>query len=508
MSGMAQRTGGIGRACVGQPGPRCGSGAFDALVALCGCVAIAGVLVLTNYRMWHWFVLPVTACGALIGRDAVRWLRGAYDTFDPKGLIGLVGIHIFFLAPVLQVYWDVPLPFAENPPDWRPFLGAMAILNLAGLLAYTLGQAVGLAPRRPRAAARRMIDARKLFQVLLVFIPVAALAEMYVFARVGGLSGLVRPQAVTAKLLVGTGWILTLGESLPLLCLIGLLFLGGSTRRRRASFAALGALLVAFLVLQFFIGGLRGSRSNTVWAVLWALGIVHFFRWRIPARAMLLAVVPFLAFMFFYSFYKDLGAEALTLLGGRSRDPLSSVAVSRLARIVVADLSRAGTQALILYRQTDCSEPYEYALGATYLGDAAILIPRFVWPGRPPTKVKAGTEIQHGRGSYVADQMYSHRVYGLGGEAMLNFGVLGIPLAYAVWGFLVGRYRRRFLSWQSRDARLLLAPFACILCIVALAGDLDNLIFSAVKNGLVPFLVVWWSSSRVAVANAEGAGTD
>ena len=61
---------------------------------------------------------------------------------------------------------------------------------------------------------------------------------------------------------------------------------------------------------------------------------------------------------------------------------------------------------------------------------------------------------------------------------------------------------------KSSDARLLLAPLACFLCVVALAGDLDNLIFNAVKNGLVPFLVVWWSSSRIAVTNAEGAGTD
>jgi hypothetical protein len=51
----------------------------------------------------HWFVIPVTFAGILVSVDAVDWVRKRCDVFDPQAMIGLLGTHFFFLAPLLHV---------------------------------------------------------------------------------------------------------------------------------------------------------------------------------------------------------------------------------------------------------------------------------------------------------------------------------------------------------------------------------------------------------------------
>src|SRR5437588_10852622 len=69
------------------------------------CILTVIGFVVASDRFLHWFVLPVACCGALIGIDAVDWLRGRVHLLDPVGILGLYGLHFFFLAPLLHVYW-------------------------------------------------------------------------------------------------------------------------------------------------------------------------------------------------------------------------------------------------------------------------------------------------------------------------------------------------------------------------------------------------------------------
>ena len=96
------------------------------LISLVFCtLTVCGFLV-ASPPMAHWFVVPVWLCRMLIGRDAVDWFRGRLDLLDPAGIIGVIGVHFFFLAPLLHVAWDSWMLYVEPPPDWRPWLGGMA----------------------------------------------------------------------------------------------------------------------------------------------------------------------------------------------------------------------------------------------------------------------------------------------------------------------------------------------------------------------------------------------
>jgi hypothetical protein len=333
----------------------------------------------------HWFILPITLCAALIGGDAVRWLRGKMGAFDPAGVLGLIGVHLFFLAPMLHVRWDFWMRYVQPPPDWRDWLGAMAILNCVGLVAYRTARAWAMkAPVQFRRM--RLIDARRFWIVLPLALLIAAVAQYWVYDRFGGMLGYMLAYDEPGEAFRGMGIVFLVSESFPILAMIGFAVL--STRHRKlSSWWVLVLVLIAFFALKLVFGGLRGSRSNTIWGLFWALGIIHLWIRPLPRRA-LLAGIPLLAtFMFGYGLYKAAGIDGLRAL----LDPPRALEIARrsgrtLHSTLLSDLGRSDVQAYVLYR-TQTIAAQDLAWGRTYLGGAAILVPQSVFPNRPPTKV-------------------------------------------------------------------------------------------------------------------------
>src|SRR5947209_10376185 len=105
-------------------------------LAFMGCSILAMVMVLSDVRLLHWFIIPIVLCGSIIGSDAVAFFEGRIELMDPGAILGLLGIHFFCLAPMLHVTWDIWLPYLAGPPEWRDWLGWMAMLNLLGLIFY------------------------------------------------------------------------------------------------------------------------------------------------------------------------------------------------------------------------------------------------------------------------------------------------------------------------------------------------------------------------------------
>jgi hypothetical protein len=175
----------------------------------------------------HWFVVPVWLCGVLIGCDAVDWFRGRLALFDPAGIIGLIGLHFFFLAPLLHVAWDTWMPYVEAPPDWRPWLGAMAIVNAAGLLLYRGGRERSAGrPEPARGDHARALDTGKVLFAAVCGMAISAGLQLLVYVEHGGILGYVDaftrsvglPQTQSA--FAGMGWVFILSESFPILAML------------------------------------------------------------------------------------------------------------------------------------------------------------------------------------------------------------------------------------------------------------------------------------------------
>jgi len=464
------------------------------------------LLILTEFiphsdQYLHWFVIPVTLSGILMGTDAVDWFRGRLNIFDPVGIIGLLGFHFFFLAPLLHIRWDSWLEaWYIPPPDWRPWLGYMAILNFMGLWMYRLARYFSSLPPKnlPNRTSIWRINQNIFLPVLSIALGISAGLQVLVYQKFGGVMGYINAVEEKSHNFQGMGVLFIVSESFPILAMMGFAVCTQRNKRLR-TLPVLLLILTAFLVLQMLFGGLRGSRANTIWALFWALGIIHFWLRPVSKKEIAFGLVFILFFMYIYGFFKAGGLEGVqtALEGQEARTSLEQKSGRTWQGLLLGDLGRTDIQAYLLYRLMRQNSDYEYAWGRTYIAGLSIMIPGAILPNKPDNKSREGTEAEFGKGSYQPPDIWvSSKVYGLAGEAMLNFSPLAVPFAFIVLGFLVGRVQRCLLNWDASDSRRILLPMMVNFCFVVLVSDLDNDIFFLFKNAGFPVLVIALSSKK------------
>lgn len=462
-------------------------------------ILLALLFALSYEETAHWFLIPVTLCGIIIGQDTVDWLRGRLDTFSPVGILGLLGFHFFFLAPTLHVVWDYWLAYVVPPDDWRPWIGVMAVLNLMGLLVYRFGRSLYFRPRTTAVKRIRwQINPQRFWVVLAGTLMVTGLLQMMVYIQSGGIMGYITA-ASQENAFQGLGIIFVISERFPIVAIIGFaVFARG--KKNWQSYLIIGAAILAFFILQIFFGGLRGSRSSIVWSLFWAVGVIHLWVRPISKNIIYVGVLILVVFMYLYGFYKGAGTGAFDLLTGATTiQQLESETNRSLQTTILQDLGRSDIQAFLLYRMMRPDNDYQLALGRTYYGGMAILVPSALWPNRPPHKVKEGTEAQYGTGAWIPGRWEASNVYGLAGETMLNFGPILVPFSFVLLGLFVRRVQNWSTTWDSHDARLLLLPVLVNLCFAILVGDSDNLVWFLFKDIFTPFVVISLGSDRIAV---------
>ncbi|HEV3301124.1 MAG TPA: hypothetical protein VG055_15845 [Planctomycetaceae bacterium] len=475
--------------------------------SVCLCVAVVFGFVCLSENCQHWFIVPVFVCGVLIGIDAIEWWRGQIDVFDPKGILGLFGLHFFFLAPLLHTYLESWMWEVDPPPDWRPWLGWMAALNVLGLVVYRFVVSQMARRQRPAPVPRRVWKPRtKVLMTLLVSaIVLGTIFQGLIYAAFGGISGYIAAYERHEADFLGVTWVMMVAGRVPLLAFITVTLYARS-RRWEFSWLTLGAMLSAFTVAQLLFGGLRGERSDIIYALFWAVGIVHYCIRPVPKKIIFAGLGFLVVFMYVYSFYKFAGANGMRDFAQDShlRSAVEENSHFSVAESALGDLGRCDVQAFVLYRISHPDSDYSYAMGRTYLGALGLMIPGPLWRDRPPSKVKEGWDVLFGARAYerefgttaFSDHPINTRLFGLAGEAMLNFGPLLVPLSFAVLGFVVGWTRRRIADWRYGDLRLFLAPYLTTICLLILTADSDNLLYYCEMSGVVPFAILFFGSVR------------
>lgn len=442
----------------------------------------------------HWFLLPVAACGMLTGVDVVRWLRGQLGLFDPRTLVACLAFHGFFLAPLLHVFWDM---FGVGDlvlfGDARPWLGLMSCLNALGLLVYRLAQRWAFNLTKPSPTVWQ-INGHRAYPLFALALALSAVGLATFLWQLQGVSGLIEAYEENQAAFVGKGWLLVFAWPFAVLSFLVLVFVLTDQQKKLRRHLTSGMLLLSAAGIgHFLLLGWYGSRVATVSALFWMAGILHYRFRKLPSAMMAIGVIALLGFAYFYGFYKERGRPGFEVLrapamwlnpGGYQRD---------LKYLLLDDLGRIDSNALILHNLIKDPEGYQYRWGQTYLGAFTILIPRYFWSDRPYFRVDAGTEALWGR----AAQTNSNRLYGLGGEALLNFGPFGIVPIFGLYGALLGRYRRKLESWDDQDARMFMAPFFTSMFVEALVCDSDVLVFFAATQGALICFFVFAASDAI-----------
>jgi hypothetical protein len=465
-----------------------------------GVATVSVVLVAVDPRLRHWFLVPVALCGLLIAPDAVDWIRRRTDVFDPRALIGLLGLHFFYVAPVLHVLLDYWMREASPSHEWRDALGAMAVVNLLGLLVYR-----GVLSRQAIGSARRdasQLNLRTFWWLGLLAVAIGLYAFVTEIVLLGGIGGFLTIVTTNREALSGLGPMLVVAESFPLLAFALVLVRWRTALAGRP--ATLAALWVAFAAVQFVASGIRGSRNNTVWPVLVAIMLIHLLVRRITRKALVVLVVGFGCFMYAYGLYKGAGLDALQVVqGDRTVAEVSTETGRDVPTLLLGDLGRSDVQAVVLDRVRAGEVTPVY--GHTYLAAPMFLAPQWLVPDALKSKVRVGTDIFFGDGAHESG-VRSARVHGLAGEATLNFGPVGAVASFAVFGLIIGAARRYYERARCSPSLVgkLLAPSVSVLAASLLMWDVDNLAWFSVKHLLPLALLV--AVARVPGSRAGGKG--
>ncbi len=440
----------------------------------------------------HWFLIPLFVCGALAGANIVAWFRKEIDVFDPIIFVGGFLYLNCFVTPLLHVANEM-YGLNINIPDPPYWFGRMAVFNIFGLIVFNIMQRVLFNKTRP-AKSYRQLDANRFHSILVPAIAISFVAVVIIFVFFGGLYeklGKVQHEGTGGF----TSLLLMLADPSTLLLALPILYwLSRKNITKPTSFFVVILLLSIFSVVQFLFVKERANRITILTSIFIVTLIIHYRVKSFSLKFVILGFCVVFAFNYLYNFRKLLGPKGWeAFYSAQARKSLRYEREITPLTSVLGSYARANVHAFLLYRIVEHPEQFEPLKGTSYAMALARFIPRAIWKTKPLNpKNEAGSTLL----GYVGVFSRTKRQYGLAGEAMLNFRHYGIIPAFAVFGFLLGWFRKKLATLEPTDDRLFLIPFLTWAYMFSVNMEVDNVTFNVLKLGVLPFIVVYFGSIK------------
>lgn len=408
--------------------------------------------------------------------------------FHPLPITCLLLFISFILAPIVSMSFDIHLLYAPRQIDWDKWLVIISWLYFSGIIFFYLGSKIAFRSNYNSYHINVKLDKQRLIIVSSLFLIVTLLSQIYVFYSFGGFISYLRTWSESREEFAGLGIWFMLSEPFPIIFMLFMFLLIGKEKLSK-SIIKVAIIFLIFFVLKIIFGGLRGSRSNTIWGIFWFAGIVHLYLFRLKKIHILVGVIFLATFMSIYTIYKSYGIESFS--GEYTISDTNRFQNNPLLEMYLGDFSRATLNA---YQVSQIQElrSYEFKYGQTYISSLTKLIPplKEIYTGH--NKNSAGAEILSSiTVNPTEDNYHNSRVYGLYGEAILNFGIYIGLTSFFIFGLfctMIDNISRKYLS---RSVFILFIPFVANFTFTILTSDSDNVIFFTFKNGLVAFLYLY-----------------
>lgn len=451
--------------------------------------------------------------GAICLYYALLWLSAKIDVFDPLGLFGMFGVMYYLISPIGQIgadYWPF-IPSLSGRDDWFTI---WAGLNTIGLVIFAFF--VGRPTRRSQEIQRQWVINYRAFRVAAVVGLIVTFAfQLYIFSKFGGVSGFVQAFSERQEQHLGRteadpfedmGFPLVIAESFKyVFAMCCITYFRNKSYARSLPFLVL--LMTVLLVIFLIFGGLRGSRSATVFSLVFAAGMYRFWIRSIPMKVTLMGVAFIISFQNIYYWYKIAGASGVSAMF--DKDARAGFASSRQDNTLYTqsrDMGRLDIQTLLMIAHEEQGLAFQY--GATYLGAPFTIIPTAVVPWKPKNLAIAKSDVVFGRGKFDPKYKLTTIVFGMVGEAFLNFGYVGFLFSYAFLGWITSRIRRYVYCLAPQDARRLLLPVFCILPLNILLTDAGVLVMILMRALLIPSIIILASVSFRKVVSSHPVAND
>lgn len=436
----------------------------------------------------HWMLLPNFAMSnILIYMAVLSFFKSKYKYFSVKFIVYVFSFYFFTVVPLLTIKWDYYIPNVIQPSDWRTWIGILSIVNLIGILILIFIQKINIFNIK---FTTWKINYSKFYKLSFLTLIITFLAQTYYYFSVGGISSFINlySNRYNNGAFNDSGFMFTLTESFPIV--LGLTIIVYMKKNNyKPKWIWLILLLFVIFIVRMYFGGLRGSRSNTIWAIFWIVSLIHIWIRPINLRIISLGTLLLILFMNIYSLYKMHGTDFYEIfVQSDERIEVLNDNNNGMETVLLQDFGRTDTQAYILYKNLTNNDTPK-AFGETYLGTVTLLLPDSLDIFEFDRKIKFGTDILYGTGSYESG-FSSSKVYGLYGEAVLNFGIIFGLLSFVVWGLVVNYISVLQHKMTKQDSRMMIVPLLLIGSILMLINDSDNMLFFLIKNGLIPFIII------------------
>src|SRR5262249_34349800 len=196
------------------------------------------------------------------------------------------------------------------------------------------------------------LEPSRLMLILPFFLAVSLVMEILMYSGRGGILGMME-QYSSHFVIPEFGVATMFSECFPILAMIAFVLVARRVRWL-ASLPALAAAMLCFFIVLMIFGGLKGSRSTTMFQLFWAAGMIHFFLRPLSRKLVFVGLLFIVSFTYIYAFYKIGGLRAIEAL--RSGESMASVQQSTrqtMHDILLGDMSRADLQAFIISRLCD-----------------------------------------------------------------------------------------------------------------------------------------------------------
>lgn len=390
-------------------------------------------------------------------RLTVLFIRGVPDWLS----VVIFGFSYVWLAvaPLVQSTAGVN-PLGVNQSNET--MAAQALVVLAGLIAYDIGLLVsrrsGSRGEQTRSHRRELSPGRVVTLSLICLVAAPLLVQV-----MGGVETLFSSRMERLDVLQDAGlysetsksqgaWISAIASVLPFVALYGLVSVGSvyrHVRRRPAYWLLLGAVVVVNVLLNNPIS------SSRFWVLVVLLSLVFVtnfarramgVRWIVGGFALAgLILFPYLDFF-------------------RTPD-----AVFRLDSVNSFLLDKTDYDAMIqVGNSIDYADTQGFTSGNQLLGTVLFWVPRQIWPDKP---IDTGSLL-----AQSIDYPNANLSAPLWGELYIDFGVIGVAVAFFLVGALIGpvsrRYVRSFVRSDVLTATQFIYPVLGLYAVLLLRGSL------------------------------------
>ena len=421
-----------------------------------------------------WPLIPITLLGTIFLYENIYTLNSKRDLFSAISLFLAFGFGFFFIVPLNQVIWDY-WPSIPVGTDMRHWTGIWSSLAIVGFFLISVGYK--LVHVNQSGVVHSEINTSKMHKPFLIGITICLFAQFIVLIKLGGMSGYLNAYELRLESSIqvynpykGLGFLFTFSESLPNLLAIYIVLLIKDKEWASTYKTFLFLMLFLFSVNMIF-GGLRGSRSTTVWSLFWFLIIYKNNIKELSLRVIFSLGIGLFLFMTVYSLFKFGGVEGIQ--GLWDDDVKAQIYEDKYIEdkdkfTLVRDAGRADVQSYIL--KTYWNNEYPLSYGRTLLAGSISFVPSFLLPYKPSTAVKEKTGIFQSDYSF-SDTSYSTLLVGGYGEYVINFGMFFGLVFYLIFGIILGLIDSYSTRSSKQSTYNLLSPILVLLSIQLLMSD-------------------------------------